>query len=62
MLERFHDHPNASTFEITTIVRNPQKAEKFKEFGINAAVGSFEDVKLLQDLTAAADVVVDAVS
>lgn len=61
VLERFRDHPDVSNAEITAIVRNPRKAEKFKEFGINAFVGSFSDAKLVEDLTAAADVVVDIV-
>ncbi|EKM80125.1 hypothetical protein AGABI1DRAFT_57587 [Agaricus bisporus var. burnettii JB137-S8] len=60
VLERFLDHPDASNFEFTALVRDPRKAEKFKQFGINATVGSFDDAQLVEDLTAAADVVVDA--
>ncbi|KAF9449168.1 NAD(P)-binding protein [Macrolepiota fuliginosa MF-IS2] len=59
VLERLQSHPDTSSFEITAIVRSAQKAEGFKKFGVNAVVGSFSDAQLLEDLTAAADVVVD---
>lgn len=61
VLERLQNYTDASTFEITAIVRSPQKAEKFRQFGVNAVVGSFDDADLLEDLTAAADVVFDTV-
>ncbi|KAF7775995.1 hypothetical protein Agabi119p4_4388 [Agaricus bisporus var. burnettii] len=59
VLERFLDHPEANNFEFTALVRDPRKAEKLKQFGVNAVVGSFDDAKLVEDLTAAADIVVD---
>lgn len=61
VLERLQSHPDADKFEITALIRSPQKAEGFKEYGVNTVVGSFSDTKLLEDLTAAADVVVDTV-
>jgi len=61
VLERLLDHPDADTFEITVLVRSPEKAENFKKFGVNPVVGSFNDTQLLEDLTAAADVVFDTV-
>jgi len=61
VLERLLDLPDAHTFEITVLIRSPEKAEKFKKFGVNSVVGSFNDAKLLEDLTAAADVVFDTV-
>jgi len=61
VLERLLDHPDAHNFEITTLVRSHEKAEGFKKFGINTVVGSFSDTQLLEDLTAAADVVIDTV-
>ncbi|KXN91707.1 hypothetical protein AN958_12559 [Leucoagaricus sp. SymC.cos] len=61
VLERLLNHPNASSFEITALIRSQPKAGKFKEFGVNAVVGSFTDAKLLEDLTAAADIVIDTV-
>jgi len=61
VLERLLDHPDARNFEITALIRSAEKAEQFKKFGVNAVVGSFNDVQLLEDLTAAADVVFDTV-
>ncbi|KAF9453418.1 NAD(P)-binding protein [Macrolepiota fuliginosa MF-IS2] len=61
VLERLQNHPDASNFEITAMVRSAQKAEEFKKSGVNAVVGSFSDAKLLEDLTAAADIVIDVV-
>lgn len=61
VLERLLDHPDAHSFEITALIRSPEKAEKFKEFGVNSVVGSFNDTQLIEDLTAAADVVFDTV-
>ena len=62
VLERLQSHPDADKFEITALIRSPQKADKFKEYGVNTVVGSFSDAKLLEDLTAAADIVVDTAS
>jgi len=62
VLERLQNHPDAEKFEITALIRSPQKADKFKEYGVNTVVGSFSDAKLLEDLTAAADIVVDTAS
>lgn len=50
-------HPNASTFDITVLVRSPEKAEKLKAFGVNPIVGSLKDTALLEDLTSKAQVV-----
>jgi len=60
VLEHLQNHPDAGNFEITAIVRSAQKVEGFKKLGVNAVVGSFSDAKLLEDLTAAADIVIDA--
>jgi len=62
VLERLQSHPDADKFEITALIRSPQKADKFKDYGVTTVVGSFSDAKLLEDLTAAADVVVDTAS
>lgn len=61
VLDRLLRHKDANNFEITAIIRNAQKAEGFKQYGVNTVVGSFSDVQLLEDLTAAADVVFDTV-
>lgn len=55
-------HPNASTFDITVLVRSPEKAEKLKAFGVNPIVGSLKDTALLEDLTSKAQVVFACVS
>ena len=61
MLLRFLKHPDASSFNITVLVRSPEKAEKLKAFGVNAVVGSHSDPPLVEELTAHADVVIAAV-
>ena len=62
MLLRFLKHPDAtSSFDITALVRSPEKAEKLKAFGLNPVVGSLSDTALVEELTAQADVVIAAV-
>jgi hypothetical protein len=58
VLLRFLKHPDASSFNITVLVRSPEKAEKLKAFGINPVVGSHSDTPLVEELTAQADVVI----
>ena len=61
MLLRFLKHPDASSFNITVLVRSLEKAEKLKAFGVNPVVGSHSDIPLVEGLTAQADVVIAAV-
>jgi hypothetical protein len=61
VLLRFLKHPDASSFNITVLVRSPEKAEKLKAFGVNPVVGSHSDTPLVEELTAQADVVIAAV-
>ena len=61
MLLRFLKHPDASSFNITVLVRSPEKAEKLKAFGVNPVVGSHSDTPLVEELTAQADVVIAVV-
>ena len=61
MLLRFLKHPDASSFNITVLVRSPEKAEKLKAFGVNPVVGSHSDTPLVEGLTAQADVVIAVV-
>ena len=61
MLLRFLKHPDATSFNITALVRSPEKAEKLKAFGVNPVVGSHSDTPLVEELTAQADVVIAAV-
>ncbi|KAJ6513307.1 hypothetical protein C8R45DRAFT_1207170 [Mycena sanguinolenta] len=62
VLTRLLDHPlqrHGSTLEITVLVRSPEKAAVFnRTFGnLTAVVGSTSDLKLLEKLSADADVV-----
>ena len=61
MLLRFLKHPNAASFNITVLVRSPEKAQKLKAFGVNPVVGSHSDVALVEKLTTKADVVIATV-
>jgi uncharacterized protein YbjT (DUF2867 family) len=61
VLSRFLKHPNAGSFNITALVRSPEKAEKLKAFGVNPVVGSLSDTLLLEKLTVQADVVIEMV-
>lgn len=61
VLGRFLEHKDASQFKITALVRSQTKAEKLKSIGVNAVIGSLEDVALTEDLVAEADVVVSMV-
>ena len=61
MLSRFLKHPDSSSFDITVLVRSPDKAEKLKAFGVHPVVGSHSDAPLVEELTAQADVVIATV-
>ena len=61
VLSRLLKHPNAATFNITALVRSPEKAEKLKILGVNPVVGSHSDLALVEKLTAKADVVIATV-
>ena len=61
MLLRFLKHPDSSSFNITVLVRSPEKAEKLKAFGVHPVVGSHSDTLLMEELTAQADVVIAVV-
>ena len=58
VLSRFLKHPNAASFNISALVRSPEKAEKLKNLGVNSVVGSYSDLALLEKLSAEADVVI----
>jgi uncharacterized protein YbjT (DUF2867 family) len=55
-------HPKSDTFRITVLVRSQEKAARFKQLGLKPAVGSLEDVKLIETLAADADIVFNCVS
>ncbi|RDB25572.1 Uncharacterized protein C2A9.02 [Hypsizygus marmoreus] len=58
VLERLLNHPNAATFNLTALVRSPEKAEKLKTLGVNAVVGSHSDLPLIEKLASESDVVI----
>lgn len=62
MLARLLSHPSASTFDITAIVRLPEKAKQLETFGVKAVVGSTDDTALVEKLSEEAHVVFSCVS
>ncbi|KAK7690466.1 hypothetical protein QCA50_005564 [Cerrena zonata] len=57
VLHRLLEHPSAKTFDITALVRSPEKAEKLESFGVKAITGSLSDYALLEELTSQAHVI-----
>ncbi|KAH9856648.1 NAD-P-binding protein [Lenzites betulinus] len=58
ILQRLLAHPNAKNFEISTLVRNADKAKKLEsEFGVKVVVGSLADLDKLTSLAENAHVV-----
>lgn len=62
ILARLLVHPDASTFHIVALVRSPEKAEKFKAFGVTPVVGSLEDLDLLEEQASKSNVIFSCVS
>lgn len=61
MLARLLAHPDAKTYDITVLVRSPEKAKKLETFGVKAVVGSFKDSKLVEELSEQAHVIFSCV-
>lgn len=57
MLARLLARADASKYEITTLVRSPEKAKKLETFGVKAVVGSIKDIALLTRLAEQAHIV-----
>jgi len=55
-------HPDVAQFNLTVLVRSKEKAKKLETFGVKAAVGSLQDLELLEALASKADYVVSIVS
>ena len=55
-------HPLYNTFQITVVIRDPAKENKFRSLGVKTALGSNSDHSLLQHLAYEADVVIACVS
>jgi len=62
VLGRFLAHPDVAQFNLTALVRSEEKAKKLETFGVNAVVGSLQDLELLESLASKADYVVSMVS
>ncbi|KAH9889807.1 NAD-P-binding protein [Cubamyces lactineus] len=59
VLERLLAHPKAATFEITSLVRSPEKAMVLKDkFGVNVVIGTHAEHDKLTQLAERADVVI----
>ena len=61
VLNRFLEHRDAAQFAFTVLVRSADKAEKLKALGLKAVIGTLQDLTLLEDLSADADIVVSTV-
>lgn len=62
VLTRLLALPDADKYEITALVRSPEKAKKLETFGVKTVVGSIQDVALLTRLAEQAHVVFSLVS
>lgn len=56
------ERPDISSYSITVLVRSPEKAQKLREIGVNAVVGSLQDLDIVENLAADADIVIALVS
>lgn len=58
VLAKLLSHPSASTFDITALVRNEEKAKLLEQkFGVHGVVGSYKDTALVERLAENAHVV-----
>jgi len=58
VVARLLEHPNASSFQITALVRSPEKAAKLESVGVRTAIGSLSELDKVEKLTSEADVVI----
>ena len=61
VLHRLLHHPNAKSFDITVLVRSPEKGKKLEDFGVKAITGSLDDHALVEELSSQAHVIIDTV-
>ncbi len=62
MFDRLINHAKSGTFDITALVRSPEKAKKLEVFGVHGVVGQTSETEKLQSLVAQADFVFSTVS
>jgi NAD(P)-dependent dehydrogenase (short-subunit alcohol dehydrogenase family) len=61
VVDRLLAHPDRSSFSISAIVRDTDKAKRFKsDYGVHAIVSSLDDTNVLTDAASQADVVINA--
>lgn len=62
MLVRLLEHLHVASFEFTALVRSAEKAIELEELGVNAVVGTLQDLSLVETLASEADIVISLVS
>jgi nucleoside-diphosphate-sugar epimerase len=58
VVTRLLEHPSASSFQITALVRSADKAAKLESVGLKTAIGSLDELDKLTKLSSEADVVI----
>ncbi|KAF5327663.1 hypothetical protein D9619_004864 [Psilocybe cf. subviscida] len=58
VLARLLERHDINDYIITALVRSPEKADKLKELGVNAVVGSHSDEAFMESVASEADVVI----
>ena len=61
-MARLLEHSNANSFQITALVRSPEKAVKLETLGLKTIIGSLSELDKLERATSEADVVFSMVS
>ena len=62
VLARLLAHSSAKSLEITALARSEEKAKQLEAFGLKTAVGTIQDVELLESLASQAHIVFSIVS
>jgi uncharacterized protein YbjT (DUF2867 family) len=61
VLARFLERHDIDNYRITALVRSPEKANKLKELGVNAVIGSHSDEAFMESVASEADVIIATV-
>ena len=61
VLTRLLGSPSSARYHVTALVRSGEKARVLRSFGVDALVGSLDDVEQVTSLAAQADVVIECV-
>ena len=57
VVSRLLDHPQAASFEIKALVRSKEKCSAFEKVGMQAVVGSLDELDKVEALASGADVI-----